>query len=391
MAITSRTPRKPPPMDPMRKTALVAGLFYIVTFISIPTLALYSSLKTDPAWILGSGSVTGVLVGTVLELIVALAGIGTAVALYPVVKRQNEGFALGFVTSRIVEAAMIFMGVVSLLSLVNLQQDLGAVAGVADAPSLVTTGASLTAGYNWAFTVGQSLMPGFNALLLGTLLYRSGLVPRVLPALGLIGAPILLAAVATIFGVVEQYSALGGLAALPIAVWEFSLGLYLTFKGFKDAAPIMVDGRRCGGDLGWLGKRGPTAGRGRDDGRCGMTAPARGEAGRTPPRSRRSGPPGCCTAPSFGSAGDGSASRDQGRRQVRDDAPHHGRAAFRPAPGRDRRLLRGRPEPGHAGHERLGRGRARVVAEPPGAAGHGRRAQGWPTCRPRSRRGGRGA
>ena len=172
------------PMDPMRKTALVAGLFYLITFISIPTLALYSTLKSDPAWILGSGSVTGVLLGTVLELIVALAGIGTAVALFPVVRRQSEGFALGFVTTRIVEAAMIFTGVVSLLSLVTLQQDLGAAAGAADAPSLVTTGASLTATYNWTFTVGQSLMPGFNALLLGTLLYRSGLVPRALPDAG---------------------------------------------------------------------------------------------------------------------------------------------------------------------------------------------------------------
>ena len=107
--------------------------------------------------------------------------------------------------------------------------------------ALTTTGASLVANYNWAFMVGQSLMPGFNALLLGTLLYRSGLVPRALPTLGLIGAPILITAtVLTIFGVVEQYSPLGGLAALPIVVWEFSLGLYLTFKGFKATAPIMV-------------------------------------------------------------------------------------------------------------------------------------------------------
>jgi hypothetical protein len=235
------TATKRVPMTSMRKTALVAGVFYLITFISIPTLALYGSVKTDPAWILGAGGDSGVLLGTVLELIVALAGIGTAVALFPVVRRQSEGFALGFVTTRVVEAAMIFMGVVSVLSLVTLQQNLGTGAGAADAPSLVTTGASLTATYNWAFTVGQSLMPGLNALLLGTLMYRSGLVPRALPVLGLIGAPLLITAtIATMFGVVEQYSALGGLAALPIAVWEFSLGLWLTFKGFKSSAPIMM-------------------------------------------------------------------------------------------------------------------------------------------------------
>jgi hypothetical protein len=235
------TATKRGPMDSMRKTALIAGLFYLITFISIPTLALYSTVKSDPAWILGSGSETGVLLGTVLELIVALAGIGTAVALFPVVKRQNEGVALGFVASRTVEAAMIYTGVVSILSLVTLRQDMGAGAGAADASSLVATGASLVATYNWAFTDGQSLMPGVNALLLGYLMYRSDLVPRVLPVLGLIGAPLLITAtIATQFGLVEQYSALGGLAALPIAVWEFSLGLWLTFKGFKPSAPIMV-------------------------------------------------------------------------------------------------------------------------------------------------------
>ena len=229
-------------LDWMRKHALVAGLFYLITYISIPTLVLYGTVKTDPAWILGSGSVTSVLVGTVLELIVALAGIGTAVALYPVIRRQNEGMALGFVASRTIEGAMIFLGVVSLLSLVTLQQDLGAAAGAADAPSLLTTGASLSATYKWTFLVGQTLMPVINALLLGTLLLRSGLVPRALPMLGLIGAPILLVSVLLqLFGVIENVSAVSLLLVLPIFVWEFSLGLYLTFKGFKSSAPLMVE------------------------------------------------------------------------------------------------------------------------------------------------------
>ncbi len=249
MTNATRTPAtKRVPMDPMRKSSLAAGLLYLITFISIPTLALYGTLKTDPTWILGSSSVTGVLVGTVLELIVALAGIGTAVALYPVVKRQNEGFALGFVASRTIEGAMIFLGVVSLLSLVTLQQDLGAAASAAEAPSLLTTGASLTAAYKGTFLVGQTLMPVVNALLLGTLLYRSGLVPRALPTLGLIGAPILLAAVLLrLFGVIDTVSPVSALATLPIAVWEFSLGLYLTFKGFKASAPIMVAAAAEGG------------------------------------------------------------------------------------------------------------------------------------------------
>ena len=115
------TAAKPAGMTSLRKTALVAGIFYLITFVSIPTLALYGPVKNHRDWILSSGTHTGVLVGCLLEVIVALAGIGTAVTLYPVVKRQNEGVALGFVTSRLLEAAMIFTGVLSLLSLVTLR------------------------------------------------------------------------------------------------------------------------------------------------------------------------------------------------------------------------------------------------------------------------------
>ena len=153
----------------------------------MPTLGLYSSVKGKD-FIISSGADTGALWGCFLEVIVGLAGIGTAVTLLPVVKRQNEGMALGFVATRTLEAAMIFTGVASLLSLVTLHQDLGTSTG-ANTAALVITGASHVATYNWAFTVGQSLMPVANALLLGTLMYRSGLVPRVIPLFGLIGAP----------------------------------------------------------------------------------------------------------------------------------------------------------------------------------------------------------
>lgn len=219
------------PMDPARKTALVAGIFYLVTFVSIPTLALYGPVMNHRDWILSSGSPTGVLVGGFLEVIVALAGIGTAVTLYPVVKRQNEGFALGFVAARVFEACMILTGVISLLSLVTLRQDLGGAAG-ANAASLVATAASHVAIYKWAFLLGQSLMPGINALLLGTLMYRSRLVPRIIPVVGLIGAPFLICTViATLFGGFKLGSP--ELAAVPVAAWELSLGLWLTVKGFK--------------------------------------------------------------------------------------------------------------------------------------------------------------
>ena len=237
MTTTVQTPAakttKRLPMTSTRKTALVAGVFYLITFVSIPTLAIYRPVLNHRDWVLSSGSSTGVLVGGFLEVIVALAGIGTAVTLYPVVKRQHEGFALGFVTARVLEAAMIFTGVVSLLSLVTLRQDLGGAAGT-DAAALVTVGASHVAVYKWTFLLSQTLMPGINALLLGSLMYRSRLVPRIIPALGLIGGPLLIIAVfATLLGQHSSLTGLAGLPVIPVAAWELSLGLWLAVKGFK--------------------------------------------------------------------------------------------------------------------------------------------------------------
>jgi hypothetical protein len=215
------------PMDPLRKTALIAGLCYLVTFVSIPTLRLYSPVLNDPNYIVGPGPDTPIMIGGALEVIVALAGIGTAVVLYPVVKRQNQAAALGFVGARVMEAAGIAAGVVALMSIVTLRQ-----AGAG--PDALVTGQALVANYNWSFLLSQSLIPVVNALLLGSLLYRSRLVPRVLPLVGLIGAPLLLASdVAVMFGLWERVSAPSGLLAIPIAAWEFSLGVYLTVRGFK--------------------------------------------------------------------------------------------------------------------------------------------------------------
>ena len=228
---TTTTPRRNTaspqvPMDPLRKTSLVAGVLYLITFVSIPTLFLYGPVKSLN-YITGPGPDTGALFGGILEMIVALACIGTAVALYPVVKRHNEGVAMGFVGVRVLEGATIFAGVVTLMSIVTLRQ-----AG-AGAEALVT-GQALVAQYDWTTLFGQGMLPAFNALLLGTLLYNSRLVPRVLPLLGLIGAPLLIAGVVgTMFGLWEQVNVLSGIAVLLIAGWEFSLGVYLVVKGFK--------------------------------------------------------------------------------------------------------------------------------------------------------------
>ena len=222
------------PMGSTRKTALVAGMFYLITFAaSIPAVVLLGPVLNHADYIVSSGADTRVLWGCFLDVVNALACVGTAVALFPVVKRQNEATALGFVTSRMFEAAVILIGVVSLLAVVTLRRDLAGAPGT-DPASLVTTGRALVAVRDWTFLLGPSLMPGINALLLGYLMYRSGLVPRAIPVLGLIGAPLLIAsATTTLFRGNDPVTVFATIATAPIFLWELSLGVWLVVKGFK--------------------------------------------------------------------------------------------------------------------------------------------------------------
>jgi len=228
--------------DADRKTALVAGALYLVTFIgSIPALPLYHDILRDRNHLLQGGSDTGVLWGALLELTCALAGIGTAVVLYRVVKRHGPTRALGFVSARGFEAAMIAVGVVSVLAVVTLHQDAAGMSPAA-ASGLLSTARGLVAVHDWTFLVGPGLMPAVNALCLATVLYRTRLVPRIIPLLGLIGAPLLVASsMATLFGAWDQVSSAAALLALPIAAWEFSLGVWLVVKGFKPSPAASDD------------------------------------------------------------------------------------------------------------------------------------------------------
>jgi len=236
------TPDATPRMDPMRRTALPAGILFLVTFVSIPTLVLYQPVKNAVGgFVLGAGSDTGVLWGAFSEVVVGLAGIATAVVLYPVLKRVSQTAALGLVTARLVETSLIIVGVVHILSILTLRTTVAGTAGT-DPSALVTVSQSLVAGYNWTFLLSQSLMPVACDLLLGYLLFRSGLVPRILPIIAFVGAPLLLASDIAVFaGVVPQVSPITGLAALPVAAFEFSLGVWLIVKGFRREAVAALD------------------------------------------------------------------------------------------------------------------------------------------------------
>jgi hypothetical protein len=225
------------PTDPTRKTSLVAGILYLVTFISsIPAVLLLAPVLNNANYIISAGADLQVTFGISLDLVNALAAIGTAVALFWVVKRQNESFALGFVITRLVECTTIIIGVVCILAVVTLRQTVGV---GTDSAALVAVGQGLVAVRGWTFTLGPSLMPALNALLLGTLMYRSKLVPRFISMGGLIGFPLQLsAAILTIFGI--NNTIWQGIAVAPIFYWELAIGLWMAIKGFNKAAPLMV-------------------------------------------------------------------------------------------------------------------------------------------------------
>jgi Domain of unknown function (DUF4386) len=214
------------PMSSFRKTSLVAGILYLITFVSIPTISIYSSIH-DQNYLLNGGTDTATIIGGILEIIVALASIGSAIALFPVLKKQNEAFALGLVASRILEASTMFVGVAFILSVVTLKKAGAGTDSIAVSHALVAL-------YDRIFLLGQSFMPAINDLLLGILLYQSRLVPRALSLIGILGAvPLIAGYFAVMFGFIGQHDALSGLASLLVALFEFSLGIYLVVKGFR--------------------------------------------------------------------------------------------------------------------------------------------------------------
>ena len=229
-------------MSSTRKTALVAGIFFIITFVtSIPALLLYNPVLKHTGYIVGAGADKHIFLGASLEVLLIIANIATAVVLFPILKRVNETLALGYVTARLVESAFIAVGILSVLSVVTLRQDIGG-AGAAHAASLSVVGRSLVAIHDWTFLLGPGFIVGVgNGLLLGYMMYRSGLVPRRMAMLGLIGGPLVCASgIAVLFGELDKGSAGQFIATIPEIAWEASLGIYLIVKGFKPC-PIVPE------------------------------------------------------------------------------------------------------------------------------------------------------
>ena len=227
-------------MGTTRRTATIAGVFFLVAAAaSIPALGLFQPVLGDAGYVLGAGADGRVLLGALLEIVTVVAVVGTGVALYPVVRRVDPAAALGYAFGRLMEGALIAVGLVSVLAVVTLRQD----GAGADDGALVVVQQALVAVKDWTFLLGPNVALGLNTLLLAGIMHRSGLVPRWIARLGLAGGALILASgTAVLLGAYEQVSVVGTIAALPVFAWEMSLAVHLVVRGFRpspllDAAP----------------------------------------------------------------------------------------------------------------------------------------------------------
>jgi hypothetical protein len=220
------------------RNARIFGVLFIITFLtSIPAVLLFQPVLDDPAgYIAGAGKDSQIYLGASLDFLLIIANVGTAVVLYPIARRQNETLAIGYVAARIIECVFLAAGIMFVLGVVSLRHD---------APRAADLAVSLAALKDWSFLFGPGLVVPFgNGLILGYLMYSSGLVPRRMAWLGLIGGPLLLVGnVGALFGLWKQTGAAGLLVA-PEFLWELLLGIYATVWGFRRAAPILSTGER---------------------------------------------------------------------------------------------------------------------------------------------------
>jgi hypothetical protein len=222
-------------MEDDQRNARIFGVLFLITFVtSIPALGLFQPVLDDPAaYIAGGGKDSQIYLGVLLELLLIIANVGTAVVVFPILRRQNEILSLGYVTARLVECVFIAAGIVCVLGIVSLRQD---------SPDASALAVSLAAMKDWTFLLGPGFIVGWgNGLILGYLMYASGLVPRGMAWLGLVGGPlIVLSGIGVLFGWWDMGGTVQSLATIPEFLWELSLGVYATVKGFRRDSPILA-------------------------------------------------------------------------------------------------------------------------------------------------------
>lgn len=218
---------------------IVGGLFILAAVSSIIGYILYAPLLHDPEYMTkGFANETQVIWGAFLEIVLVFSMVGIAIGMFPVLKKYNESFAMGYVCFRLLESAIVAMGIMSVLTVVTLSRQV-VTAPASDLPAYLTVGKSLVAFHSWTFLFGPNVSLGPSTLMMSYLLFKSGLVPRFIASLGMIGGPlILISAIFVMFGLYGQTSATGALFALPVFAYEMSLAVWLMVKGFNAKAEI---------------------------------------------------------------------------------------------------------------------------------------------------------
>ena len=223
-----------------KRRAHIAGWLMASTFLTsiLAALVLYTPVLDDTDYILGAGEDTRITFGALMEFLLMIGNVGTAVVMYPILKRYSETLSLSYVASRTIESTIIGVGAISLLSVVTLRDDLGASIG-SDATSLDIAGQSLVAIHDWTFLLGPGFCVGVNGILLGWLMYRTGLMPPRLAMFGVVGGPLIfVSAIFVLFGAYEQ-DGLHALLSLPEAIFEAAFAIYLIVKGFRPS-PVLA-------------------------------------------------------------------------------------------------------------------------------------------------------
>jgi hypothetical protein len=216
-------------MSDQRAARIFGGLFLLTFVTSIAAALLYGPVLDEKAYVLNGSANGEIALGALLEIGLVITNIGTAVVLFPIARRYHETLALSWVASRIVESTFIAVGAISLLSIVTLNQE-----STGAASALLVQGESLVAVHDWTFLFGPGFCVGIgNGIILGTLMWKTGLVPRRLALLGLIGGPlVLIRSILILFDVVDPSSAVGVLV-VPEILWEAALGFYPLLKRFR--------------------------------------------------------------------------------------------------------------------------------------------------------------
>lgn len=228
-----------------QRLARLTGFLFLVTFAtSIPAaLVFYAPALSDPGFVLGGGFDRGLAWGALLEMLLIVANVGTALTLYPVLRRESEVLSLAYVAARLTESGFIALGLVALMALDTLRLQ-----GASPDEALAVTAQALVAVHDWTFRLGPGFVVGIgNGLILGVLMWRTRLVPRGLALLGLIGGPaIILSGAAVLLGLAQPAGTLQIVATIPEFFWELGLGLWLLIRGFTPAALAAI-GRRVDG------------------------------------------------------------------------------------------------------------------------------------------------